>query len=106
MILPMALTLRAHTLFPYSALSSSASVTLSDNRVAGDVFTDTYTAAAFASPAVGTAKAVTASGISISGADAHNYTFNTVSATTADITPRALTVSAHVANKDYDRTTT
>src|SRR5437899_12281655 len=99
MILPMALTLRAHTLFPYSALSSTASVTLSDNRVAGDVFTDTYTAATFATPAVGTAKAVSVSGISISGADARSDERRVGEETRADLTPWAQTVSAHGVNK-------
>src|SRR5207244_8897296 len=44
-------------------------------------------------------------GISISGADAANYTFNTTASTTADITARALTVSAAGVNKVYDGTT-
>src|SRR5207245_1796734 len=99
---PRALTVSAHGVNKVYDGTTTASVTLSDNRVAGDVFTDTYTAAAFASPAVGTAKAVSVSGISIWGADAGNYTFNAVAATTADITPRALTVSAHGVNKVYD----
>src|SRR5207248_2061946 len=82
-----------------------ASVTLSDNRVAGDLLTDASTAASFADKSVGTAKPVSVSGISISGADAANYTFNTTASTTADITARALTVSAAGVNKVYDATT-
>src|SRR5213076_247589 len=54
---------------------------------------------------VGTAKPVSVTGISISGPDAGNYTFNTTATTTADITARALTVSAAGVNKVYDGTT-
>jgi hypothetical protein len=64
-------------------------VTLSDNRVAGDVFTTSYTSASFADKNVGTGKTVSVSGITISGADAGNYTFNTTATATADITAPA-----------------
>src|SRR5262249_58353529 len=63
------------------------------------------TRATFADKDVGTGKGVSVSGISISGTDAGNYTFNTTATTTADITARALTVSAHGVNKVYDGTT-
>src|SRR5262249_58814977 len=82
-----------------------AAVSLADNRVAGDVFTDSYTTAAFADKNVGAAKPVSVSGISISGADAGNYTYNTTTATTANITPRALTITAAANTKTYDSTT-
>jgi|GEM_PF-321785 len=82
-----------------------AGVTLSDDRVAGDVLSSTYTSATFADKNVGTAKAVTVTGISISGADAANYTFNTTASTTANITARPLTVTATGINKVYDGTT-
>src|SRR4029077_8124250 len=65
--------------------NTTATVTLADNRLAGDVFTDSYTSATFANKNVGTLKTVTVSGISISGADAGNYTFNTTATATADI---------------------
>src|SRR5438094_2208399 len=85
--------------------STAAAATLSDDRVSGDVFSTSYAAASFADKNVGTAKAVSVSGIVISGADAANYTFNATATTTADITPRGLTVSAHGINKVYDGTT-
>src|SRR5213079_2782798 len=85
--------------------NATASVTLSDDRVSGDVFSDSYTSASFNDKNVGTAKPVSVSGISISGADAANYTFNTTTSATADITARALTVSAAGVNKVYDGTT-
>jgi hypothetical protein len=48
------------------------------------------------------AKTVNVSGISISGLDAGNYTFNSTATTIANITARALTVSATAVNKVYD----
>ena len=52
-----------------------------------------------------TGKAVSVNGISISGGDAGNYCFNTTATTTANITARALTVSAAGIDKVYDGTT-
>ena len=86
--------------------TTTATVTLSDDRVAGDVFTDSYATATFANKNVGTGKTVSVSGMSISGTDAGNYTFNTTASTTADITARALTVTATGVNKRYDGNTT
>ena len=83
----------------------TATVTLADNRVSGDIFTDNYASASFTDKTVGTAKPVGVNGISISGADAGNYTFNSTAAATADITARPLTVSASGVNKVYDGTT-
>src|SRR5439155_25038401 len=57
--------------------NTNATVTLSDNRVAGDVLSSSYTSASFVNKNVGTAKTVNVSGIAISGADAANYTANT-----------------------------
>ena len=69
--------------------TTTATVTLSDNRVLGDVFTDSYASASFADKFVGTSKPVTVIGISISGTDAGNYALsNTTANTTADITAR------------------
>ncbi|MGN6430909.1 MAG: beta strand repeat-containing protein, partial [Gaiellaceae bacterium] len=82
-----------------------ATVTLSDNRVSGDVFTDSYTSATFNNTNVGTGKPVSVSGISISGTDAGNYSFNTTVSTSADITARKLTVTAATNTKTYDGTT-
>src|SRR5262249_57776674 len=59
----------------------------------------------FANKTVGTSKSVTVSGLTTSGADAANYTLTQPSAS-ADITARALTVSATGTNKAYDGTTT
>ena len=85
--------------------TTSATVTLGDNRTAGDVFTLSYTAATFVNKNVGTGKAVSVTGITISGPDAGNYTFNNTASTTANITQRALLVTAVGINKVYDGNT-
>src|SRR5207245_2107367 len=85
--------------------TTNATVTLTDNRVAGDTFTTSYSSASFANKNVGTAKTVSVSGIAISGADAANYTANTTATTTANITGRALVVSATGVDKVYNGTT-
>ncbi|WP_304062759.1 YDG domain-containing protein [Pedobacter glucosidilyticus] len=86
--------------------NTTATVTLSDNRINGDVLTTAYTAATFNNKNVGTGKAVSVSGISISGTDASNYTVNTSTTTTAAITAKLLTVTATGINKEYDANTT
>src|SRR5207248_3262773 len=77
---------------------------LSDDRVAGDSLTTTFTAASYGGKNVGTGKTVSLSGISVTGTDAGNYTFNTTASTTADVTQRPLFVTAHGVNKTYDAT--
>src|SRR5207247_242554 len=85
--------------------TTTAVAHLSDDRVSGDVFTDSYTSASFADKNVGNDKTVTVTGISISGTDSGNYTANTSTTATADITPRTLLVTATADNKGYDGTT-
>jgi hypothetical protein len=83
-----------------------ASVTLADDRVSGDVFTDADASATFSDKNVGTAKIVSVVGITISGIDSANYSpINATATTTADITPRSLTVTAIAASRPYDGTT-
>ena len=65
--------------------TTAATVILSDNRVAGDILVLGYTTAAFSNSDIGTDKPITVTGITVTGADAGNYTFNTLAATTADI---------------------
>ena len=90
----------------YNGLLTDA-VTLTDNRFTGDLLNLANTSATFADKNVGTAKAVSVSGITVTGVDAANYTFNTTAATTANITPATLSVTGLVANnKVYDATTT
>jgi hypothetical protein len=81
--------------------TTNATVTLSDNRLAGDVLTTGYTAASFADKNVGSNKTVNVSGISVTGADSGNYAFNTTAAATANITAALLTVTASNTNRPY-----
>ncbi len=84
----------------------TATVTLSDNRLAGDELSVSYAGASFADRNVGTAKPVTVTGIAVTGTDAANYTFNGTAAAQAAITARAVTVTAVSDSKAYDGTTT
>jgi len=58
----------------------------------------------FADPNVGTAKAVTVTGVALSGADSGNYTLTQAAGLTADITARPLTVTAGNQSKVYGQT--
>jgi hypothetical protein len=70
--------------------TTTASVTLSDDKLLGDDVSETNTAANFSDANVGTGKTVTVTGISISGADTNNYALVSPTATaTADITALA-----------------
>jgi hypothetical protein len=86
--------------------TTAAVVTLSDDRIAGDSLTSLFGAASFADKNVGLGKAVSVTGISISGGDAGNYNLlNTTANTTANMTARGLTVTAAGIDKEYDGTT-
>jgi outer membrane protein OmpA-like peptidoglycan-associated protein len=84
--------------------TTNATVSYADDRISGDQLTVSGTPT-FGSKAVGNAKTVTANSIAISGTDAANYTHNTTATTTANITPRTLTVTITATNKVYDGTT-
>ena len=87
--------------------SARDEVTLSSNGViSGDTVRFANTSAVFADKNVGDGKTVTVSGIGLSGTDAQNYTSNTRAITTANITPKGLTVLAAGINKVYDGGTT
>ena len=82
-----------------------ATVTLSDDRVQNDILVIGYDSANFVNENVGTGKAVSVSGISISGTDAGNYSLaNATAATTANITQKPLSVTITVEDKVYDGT--
>jgi len=73
--------------------SANASVTLFDNRIAGDVITVGFANALFDDANIGANKTVTVSGIAISGGDASNYIpASTVTTTSASITPAGTTI--------------
>ncbi|WP_258001200.1 YDG domain-containing protein [Janthinobacterium sp. ROICE36] len=81
--------------------STNASVTLADNRIAGDVLSISNGGASFADKNAGANKTVTVNGIALSGTDAGNYTVNATATTTASITQAALGVKVGNAEKDY-----
>ncbi|MGA2188063.1 MAG: YDG domain-containing protein [Steroidobacteraceae bacterium] len=85
--------------------TTAATVGLSDNGIAGDQLNLAYSNAVFTYQNATIHDPVTVGGISVSGADAGNYTFNTTATTAADITPAVLTVSATGSSKPYDGTT-
>ncbi|MEI7839423.1 MAG: YDG domain-containing protein, partial [Methylococcaceae bacterium] len=85
---------------------TTATVSLSDDHIVGDSLTVSHSAASFANKNVGTAKPITVSGIALTGADAGNYTFNTSATTAADITAKALAITATGIPKIYDGLTT
>jgi hypothetical protein len=68
----------------------TATLTCTDDRIPGDVFTINYGSATFADKNVGSAKPVTLTGITVTGPDGGNYAFKDMGSTTADITNRAL----------------
>ncbi len=92
----------------YDATTGATVSGTSSDIISGDTVTVSQSAAAFTTKNVGTGKTINVSGISLSGADAANYSLqNTTATTTANITQASLTVSgASAANKVYDGTTT
>lgn len=85
--------------------NSTATVTLSDNRLSGSDLSISYSSAMFEDKHVGVQKEVTVSGLALTGADAGNYTANTEATTTANITPRDLVIAISADNKTYDGNT-
>jgi subtilase family serine protease len=85
--------------------STTATVTLSDDRVGGDSFSIGDTSATFASKNAGSAIVISVAGLSISGGASGNYSLSSTSATTsANITALALTGSVTANSKVYDGT--
>ncbi|MBB6243195.1 YDG domain-containing protein [Rhodanobacter sp. MP1X3] len=83
--------------------SNAATVALTGNGVLpGDQLSFTDGSATFASPNAGNGIAIAVSGISGSGADLGNYTFNTTATTAANITPAILNLNG---TRTYDGAT-
>jgi filamentous hemagglutinin family protein len=86
--------------------SANASVSTSDDRIAGDSFTINRTAN-FVDWNVGTAKLVNISGVSLSDGDAGNYTVASTASASANITAKAITIGGITASsKEYNSNTT
>jgi hypothetical protein len=69
--------------------------------LSGDTVTCTAASGAFGNANAGIGKTVTASGITIAGASAANYTAPTTATTTAKITPAVLTVTANNVTRPF-----
>ncbi|MFZ4875522.1 beta strand repeat-containing protein, partial [Janthinobacterium sp. Mn2066] len=85
--------------------TTSAGVTIGDDRIAGDTLTVAGNAS-FADKNAGTGKTVSVNGVGLTGADAGNYVLGSHSgSTTADIAARTLNLNFTGINKTYDGTT-
>jgi hypothetical protein len=82
--------------------NTDASVTISGTPLAGDSVDLSFASAVFGDKNAGNGKGVSVTGIRASGADAGNYNVSATTATTADITPATLIVSAVGHSKPFD----
>jgi filamentous hemagglutinin family protein len=85
--------------------TTAATVTLNGTPITGDDVALSFASASFEDKNAGNDKTVNVTGVSASGADAGNYNVSTLVATTADITPATLVVTATGESKPYDGNT-
>jgi filamentous hemagglutinin family protein len=105
-ITPLAITVGAIANDKVYDGNTGAQATVSSGGVlGGDTVDFTAGSAAFGDKNVGNGKTVTVNGIAASGADAGNYTYNTGTTATANITPLAITGSIVAGDKVYDGNT-
>jgi hypothetical protein len=83
---------------------ASTASTLTDNRIAGDVVQLSYDTSSFSDKNAGVNKAVSATGLTLSGPDAANYSVGSSILTSAAIRPAALTITASNVTKTYGQT--
>ena len=90
------------------AYDSTSEATIGQRTLTGVVGADAVVysggSASFADPNVGVGKSVTARGLTLTGADAGNYSVNGTATTIANISARALTATATDAGKVYGET--
>ena len=104
---PRALTITATGASKVYDGTTTTTASLSDNRVAGDDIIVSYASAGFADANAGVGKTITVSGITVSGPDAADYSFDPTIYTTGAITPRTLTVAiSGTPTKTYDGSAT
>ncbi|HVI56281.1 MAG TPA: YDG domain-containing protein [Luteibacter sp.] len=89
----------------YDATTAATATLASGGLISGDTVNFASGAATFGDKNVGNGKVISVTGITASGADAGNYTFNTSAATTGNITPLAISGSIVADDRVYDRTT-
>jgi len=85
--------------------NATASITLGDNRVAGDVLALSSTSANFVDKNAGVDKAINVSGIALAGTDATNYSANTTAVSSATIAKADAIVTANSASTTYSGAT-
>lgn len=86
--------------------TTTDTVLLRDNRIAGDALNLSYGSASFTDPNAGAGKSVIVGGLNLTGLDAANYSNNSLYIATANITPAPLAISAANASKIYGQTPT
>jgi trimeric autotransporter adhesin len=102
-VTPLAITVAATGVNKVYNGNLTAAVTLvSGGVLTGDSLTYADTSANFANKNVANGVAVSVAGITESGTGSGNYTVNSTAATTANITPLAITVAATGVNKVYN----
>ena len=102
-ITPLAITVNATGKDKTYDGNTAAGVTLGSSGVlAGDTVAFTDGSANFSSPNAGTSVSIAVTGITASGGDASNYSFNTAASTSANITPYVLDLTGQ---RVYDTTT-
>jgi autotransporter-associated beta strand protein len=109
-VVPKALTITGASA-TNRAYNGLAAVTVSGGSLSGVVNSDVVTlegtpAGTVASAAIGTAKAVTVTGYSISGAGASNYSLTQPTDVTVNITTAALTITANSTSKAFNNALT
>jgi hypothetical protein len=85
--------------------NTAATVTISLAGVVGSEVVTGAAAGTFDNKNVGNGKVVTVSTVTLSGADAGNYTASSAASTTANVTPKLLVGTITVLNKVFDGTT-
>lgn len=105
-ITPFALTVGAIGIDKTYNANTAAAVNLSSAGIfSGDTVNFAAGTATFDTKNVGQNKPISVSGITASGAEAGNYTWNATANATANITPLAITGSILADDRVYDRTT-
>ncbi|GLQ45809.1 hypothetical protein GCM10007862_08600 [Dyella lipolytica] len=105
-ITPLAITIGANGINKVYDGNAIDTVSLfATGAIAGDQLNFADASALFDNKNAGNGKPVTISGITGSGADIGNYTFNTSTTTTANITPLGITIDATGINKIYNGNT-
>ena len=89
----------------YDATTAATATLSSGGLIAGDIVDFATGTATFDNKNVGNGKAISITGITASGADAGNYTFNSAASTTGNVTPLAISGSILADSRVYDRST-